>query len=92
MPSKEYVKNWQLVNKWLHENAPQYVLNCIEELAKLTMELGEEVMRYRTTALRIETGLHRQKVTIDEMKDGFKEIEKIMNERDKILRGEDETQ
>ena len=42
MPSEFYIKNWEKCNKWLNENAPKYVLDCIQELADTIKVVKEQ--------------------------------------------------
>ena len=40
--SKHYEENWERTNRWLLENAPEYVIKCMEELtAHWTLALKE---------------------------------------------------
>ena len=34
MPSEFYNQNWERSNEWLKDNAPEYVLECIREMAE----------------------------------------------------------
>ena len=36
MPSKNYEDNWERVNKWLNENAPEYVLKLLYEWREIS--------------------------------------------------------
>lgn len=33
MTTELYKENWEKANKWLQENAPDYVVKCVQELA-----------------------------------------------------------
>ena len=43
--SKYYVENWKQANKWLHKNAPEYVIKCIEEMAEVLYRQHKELKK-----------------------------------------------
>ncbi len=53
MPSEHYKQNWDKANEWLHENAPDYVLESVKELADISERLsgvGHIVLDYAEKA------------------------------------------
>jgi len=66
MPSEHYKRYWQVTNEWLQANAPDYVIKCVEELAQLTQELGEELLRCHKAVLKAETFTHELAILANE--------------------------
>ncbi|KKM17265.1 hypothetical protein LCGC14_1677490 [marine sediment metagenome] len=48
MVSKFYAENCERTNEWLRENAPEYVIKCVRELADITLSFGKRTTEAET--------------------------------------------
>lgn len=88
MPSRHYIENWAKANEWLNEHAPEYVVKCVEELAGLATKMSKDLLDLNKSFMKINTGISRQSIKIQEIKQGLDSLDARLQHRQSELDNE----